>query len=117
LGPEIHGRGPSSKGEKPIAQGVERSIDRSRNRSSSEWKILFAAGIGRSPGAVMVLIVSTHCAASVVLCDGFSNWSRVWGRVAVCRSVCLGVSGRKGGKIRRIFAKIVGKTCSGFQEW
>ena len=38
MGSEVHGWGPSSKGEKPIAQGVEKSIDRSRDRSSSELK-------------------------------------------------------------------------------
>ena len=53
----------------------------------------------------MVLIVSIHYAASLVFRDGFSNWSKVWGRVGACRSVCLGVSGRKGGGIRRIFEK------------
>ena len=65
----------------------------------------------------MVLIVSIHYAASVVFCDGFSNWSKVWGRVEACRSVCLGVSGRKGGKIRRIFEKSSENLVPVFRSW
>jgi len=34
----------------------------------------------------MVLIVSIHCAQSMVSCDGFSNWPKVWGKVKACRS-------------------------------
>ena len=61
--------------------------------------ILVCSGMRSIPKRVLgVLIVSIHCAESLVFCGGFLNWSTVWGRVKACRpwgiaSRCLGQEG------------------------
>ena len=67
------------------------------------------------PHACFWYCSSIHCAETMLLCYGFSNWSMVCGRVKVCcvMGICVSVSraGRMA-KAAKIFKKSSGKKMS-----
>ena len=70
------------------------SVVSSGMRFCGVWWFSFAVGIGGSPCVFWIFIISIHYALCMVLCVGFADRSKMWGRVKVWHSWGVVLSSR-----------------------